>query len=83
MLKPQSEALASTSVPARSHMVYYKPRKTVLLDNFLGGVFWGLGSGIGATVVIAVVGYLLAQTTELPFIGQIIQNVMRSVGSSQ
>lgn len=34
-------------------------RKQILINNFLGGLAWGLGSVIGATVVVAILGYIL------------------------
>ena len=34
-------------------------KKDIILGNFLGGLSWGIGSVIGATVVIAAVGAIL------------------------
>lgn len=34
-------------------------KKNVLLVNFLGGIAWGLGSVLGATVIVAVLVYVL------------------------
>ena len=34
-------------------------KKNVLLVNFLGGIAWGLGSVLGATVIVAILVYIL------------------------
>lgn len=34
-------------------------KKNVLVVNFLGGIAWGLGSVIGATIVVAILVWML------------------------
>lgn len=34
-------------------------KKNIMLANFLGGLAWGLGTVVGASVVVALIGYLL------------------------
>lgn len=34
-------------------------RKEIMFNNFLGGLAWGFGTAVGATVVVAVIGYIL------------------------
>ena len=34
-------------------------KKNVLLVNFLGGIAWGLGSVIGATIIVALLVWVL------------------------
>lgn len=38
-------------------MVFTK--KQIMLNNFLGGFSWGIGSVIGAIIVVVVLGYIL------------------------
>lgn len=40
---------------------YLRSKKQILLNNFLGGVAWSLGTFIGLGVLAAVVGYILQQ----------------------
>lgn len=35
-------------------------KKNIMLANFLGGLSWGLGTVIGATVVVAIIGAILS-----------------------
>lgn len=34
-------------------------RKEIMFNNFLGGLAWGFGTAVGATIVVAVIGYIL------------------------
>lgn len=34
-------------------------KKNVLIVNFLGGIAWGLGSVIGATIIVAILVWIL------------------------
>lgn len=34
-------------------------KKDIIIGNFLGGLAWGVGSILGATIVVAIIGYIL------------------------
>ena len=34
-------------------------KKDIIIGNFLGGMFWGIGSVVGAGIVVAAVGFAL------------------------
>lgn len=34
-------------------------KRQIILYNFLGGLAWGFGTVVGATVVVAIIGYIL------------------------
>jgi len=55
--------------------------KTLLLNNFIGGLARGLGTAIGFTILGAVVLYLLRQAVllNLPFIGGFIAEIVKIV----
>ncbi len=55
--------------------------KTLLLNNFIGGVARGFGTAIGFTVLGAVVLYLMRQAVllNLPFIGGFIAEIVKIV----
>lgn len=46
---------ASKKLTANAHV----KKRDVLLVNFLGGIAWGLGSVIGATIIVAIIVYIL------------------------
>jgi hypothetical protein len=55
--------------------------KTLLLNNFIGGVARGFGTAIGFTILGAVVLYLMRQAVllNLPFIGGFIAEIVKIV----
>ena len=60
-------------------MVYERvnrPIGKILLNNFLGGIAWSLGTLIGASVVIGIVGYLIAQVDFVPIIGKWVADII-------
>lgn len=34
-------------------------KKDIIIGNFLGGLSWGVGSVVGAILVVAILGYIL------------------------
>lgn len=55
--------------------------KTLLLNNFIGGVARGFGTAVGFTILGAVVIYILRQSVllNLPFIGGFIAEIVKIV----
>ena len=69
--------LGSNRGHTRVHISTWK----VILNNFLGGLAWGLGTVLGATVVVAVLIILLSKLHSIPFIGDLIGNILQSIQS--
>ena len=55
--------------------------KTLILNNFIGGLARGFGMAVGFTILGAVVIYLLRQSVllNLPFIGGFIAEIVKIV----
>ena len=51
--------------------------------NFLGGIAWGFGSVLGATIVVAVVIILLKSLGGLPIIGSFINEITHSISTTR
>ena len=51
-------------------------RKEVVVNNFLGGLAWGFGSFLGATVIVAAALWILGQLNAVPMIGKTITNTV-------
>ncbi len=60
---------------------YYRQRYKVYKMNFVRGIFFGFGSVIGGTLVIALLLWLLTFTNDIPFIGDFSQKVQNSIES--
>lgn len=61
----------------------YTKRSTLMINNFLGGISWGVGSVIGATLVVSILALILAQTSHIPLIGTIVESVMTEIEKQQ
>lgn len=68
---------------AEPHNQVYRSRRKIMIDNFLGGISWGVGSAVGATLVVSILALLLAQSTQLPLVGKIVESVMTEVERQQ
>lgn len=51
----------------------------LLFLHFLKGVTFGLGSVLGATIVVSVVLYLLSQIEFVPIIGEWVQHIIAEI----
>lgn len=58
---------------------YYKRRHDVYKMNFVRGIFFGFGSVIGGTVVVALLIWVLSLFINFPLIGEYFQDAQRSI----
>lgn len=56
--------------------VYEKSKKRIIINNFIGGIAWGVGSVIGATIIIGSISYIFVKTQRIPIIGDLMKNVV-------
>lgn len=61
----------------------YDDRRRIYLMNFFRGIFFGLGSVLGATVVVALVVWILSFFVQIPGIGDAAQEAKDQLRSSQ
>lgn len=62
---------------------FHKNRKEVYWLNFIRGIFFGVGSVLGGTIVIAIILGLLSLLTDIPGgIGDFIQYIVDTVRSN-
>lgn len=60
----------------------YSIRK-LMVKNFFGGIAWGVGSVIGATVVVSIVVFLLRSASFAPFVGDGVKGLIEGVQQNQ
>ena len=59
---------------------FYSHRSKIYLMNFVRGIFFGVGSVVGASVVVASTIALLSHFTNIPGgIGQFVQSIINEV----
>ena len=62
---------------------YYARRRQVYKMNFFRGIFFGLGSVLGGTIVVALVVWLLSIFVNFPLIGHYLEDAQQSIESTQ
>lgn len=60
---------------------FHRNRKQVYMMNFVRGIFFGLGSVLGGTVVVALIVWLLALFSDT-WLGPLVQNIVDTVRQS-
>ncbi len=57
----------------------FLPLKKVVLFNFMGGMAWGLGAFLGATILVGILIIIFDMLGGVPLIGNLIENVFHQV----
>lgn len=60
-----------------------KPRKQIFIDNAIGGLAWGVGSIIGATVIIGVLGLVISRSRNIPLIGDVVNVIIEEINQGK
>ncbi len=60
-----------------------REKREIMLANFLGGLSWGFGTVVGATVVVALLLWILQVINIVPFVGDFISGIVEVVNKSQ
>ena len=55
----------------------YKNRKRIYQVNFVRGLFFGLGTFLGGTVVVAIIVWILSRFVNWPFIENLVQTLQK------
>lgn len=58
-------------------------KKTLIANNLLGGVAWGIGATIGATFLLTLFGFILSKFNTAPFVGEYVSQVSHYVNKAQ
>lgn len=58
---------------------FNRSRTQVYWMNFVRGIFFGLGSVLGGTVIIALLVWLLSFAVEWPWVGDVVEQVQGSL----
>ncbi len=80
MEKPENENKEFIDLPPdRGHTRVYLSKGQVILHNFLGGIAWGVGTVIGATVIVAILFFILNRIDTIPIIGNFIGRIIEEI----
>lgn len=57
----------------------YRHRRRIYMVNLFRGIFFGAGSALGGTLVIAVIVWMLSWFVNFPLIGQYFEDIKGSI----
>lgn len=57
--------------------------KRIMVKNFFGGIAWGVGSVIGATVVVSIIVFFLQSARFAPIVGDSVNGLIQGVQQNQ
>ncbi len=60
----------------------YRNRRRIYKINFVRGIYFGLGSALGGTVVIAIIIGIMTLFIDIPFLGDLLKEARSSIDSS-
>jgi len=61
---------------AQKHFNVERGLRRIMVSNFVGGVAWGLGVTVGASVLLGILGYFASNIGIIPVIGKFIQDLL-------
>jgi len=81
--KQANENIARKAILQDLFYDFNKNRRQVYLMNFFRGIFFGVGSVVGGTVVIAIIAWVLRLLVDIPGgAGDVIQFIVDAVKQS-
>lgn len=57
--------------------------KKLFINNFVGGIAWGLGVTVGLTLVLAIVGFFIGQLDYVPIIGTFVSDIVNFIDQNR
>lgn len=64
------------------HDRIYRSKKSMMFNNFLGGISWGLGVTVGLSIIIAILSFIGSKVNFIPVIGGFIAQIVNYVATS-
>lgn len=61
----------------------YQSKRRLITANFIRGIFFGLGVTIGASLIVGILLWVLTLFNDIPFIGDLLQNVEDTINEAQ
>ncbi len=58
------------------HLLVEKSLKKIMVNNFVGGIAWGLGVTVGASLLLGILGYFASNIGIIPVVGKFVQDLL-------
>lgn len=82
-LRDQQSKTAQKTMLEELFNDFYIRRKQVYKMNFFRGIFFGLGSALGGTIVIALIIWLMSLFINFPVVGQYFEQTKDSLSPTK
>lgn len=79
--QPVPEQTPTKATGANKYLQPYKSRGKIMLDNFLGGLAWSLGSLVGLVILTAASAYFISKIDLVPLIGSLVAQILQNATS--
>ena len=57
------------------------PTGRIIINNFFGGLAWGVGTVLGATVIVGLIVLVLSKLNSVPIIGDFFSGILQQIQS--
>lgn len=64
------------------HENIYKSRKAIFVNNFIGGIAWGIGVTIGLGLLLATLAFIGKNVNLVPVVGDFVAQVINYILSN-
>lgn len=61
------------------HEQIHRSVKQIFLNNMLGGVAWGIGATVGASILLSLLGIALSRLDFIPVVGNFVLSISEFV----
>lgn len=68
---------------AAKHNDVNKNKKDIFLNNLIGGIAWGIGLTVGASLVLTIAGIIITKVNTVPLVGDYVESVTKYVAAKQ
>lgn len=58
------------------------PLKQIVMNNFLGGIAWALGISLGASLILAILGFVFSKVNLIPLVGTFVIEVNKFIAEN-
>jgi len=67
----------------KGYSAIHLSKRKIMVNNFLGGLAWGFGTVLGASILAALVILILSRLGTVPLIGHFIARILSEVQPQQ
>ena len=82
-VKEKSELSARRAVLEQLFYDFNRSRAQIYKLNFVRGIFFGLGSVVGGSIVVALLAWILSLFVDVPGIGDSIHQVLQTIEATK